>query len=144
MTEAERFFKIESILQEKDEGFSLRGFKFLDKLSDEELFNSERVNAVIKELKIYEQNLSSPDNANKYPDYIMQYVRNSLGLDEYNTERDNEINSMDKEEVLNRVCNWKGLIDYGNTIKHWVEDIYKVSLEPQKSVEPDKEDDYEY
>lgn len=138
MTEAERFFKIESILQEKDEGFSLRGFKFLDKLSDEELFNSERVNAVIKELKIYE------DNANKYPDYIMQYVRNSLGLDEYNTERDNEINSMDKEEVLNRVCNWKGLIDYGNTIKNWVEDIYKVSLEPQKSVEPDKEDDYEY
>ncbi len=144
MTEAERFFKIESILQEKDEGFSLRGFKFLDKLSDEELFNSERVNAVIKELKIYEQNLTSPDNANKYPDYIMQYVRNSLGLDEYNTERDDEINSMDKEEVFNRVCNWKGLIDYGNTIKHWVEDIYKVSLEPQKSVEPDKEDDYEY
>lgn len=144
MTESERFFKIESILQEKDEGFSVRGFKFLDKLSDEELFNSERVNAVIKELKIYEQNLTSPDNANKYPDYIMQYVRNSLGLDEYNTERDDEINSMNKEELLNRVCNWNGLVDYGNTIKHWVEDIYKVNLEPQRSVEPDKEDDYEY
>lgn len=28
MTDAERFFKIKSILQEKDKGFSLRGFNF--------------------------------------------------------------------------------------------------------------------
>ncbi len=140
MTNGERFFKIKSILQEKDEGFSVRGFKFLDKLSDEELFNPEKVDAVIRDLRSYEQNLSSPDNANKYPDYIMMNIRNSLGLDAYNTERDNEINCMDKGELFNLICSWNGFGSYGTAIKQWVEDIYNVQLDPQKSIESDKEE----
>lgn len=144
MTDAERFFKIKSILREKDEGFSVRGFKFLDKLSDEELFNPEKVDSVIRDLRSYEQNLSSPDNANKYPDYIMMNIRNSLGLDAYNTERDDEINSMDKDELFNQLCSWHGIGSYVTAIKQWVNDIYNVSLEQQRSAEPNKEDDYEY
>lgn len=140
MTDAERFFKIKSILREKDEGFSLRGFKFLDKLSDEELFNPEKVDSVIRDLKAYEQNLSSPENTNKYPEYIMRSIRNSLGIDAYSTEIDDEINSMDRDELFNRICSWHGLGSYGTAIKQWVEDIYNVQLDPQRSIEPDKEE----
>ena len=66
---------------------------------------------------------------NKYPEYIMGYVRQNLGLDdpEVKTE-DDFINSMSKDEILERVCNWNGLINYHNTVKGWVEDIYNIEL----------------
>lgn len=140
MTDAERLFKIKSILREKDGGFSVRDFHYLDKLSDEDLFNPEKVDAVIRDLRSSEQNLSSPDNANKYPDSIMPTIRNNLGIDAYDTKRDDEINSMDKDELFNQLCSWNGFGSYGNTIRQWVEDIYNVQLNPQKSIESDKEE----
>ena len=33
-----------------------------------------------------------------------------------------------KEVVFNEVCNWEGMIGYGDTIIGWVEDIFNVSL----------------
>ena len=45
--------------------------------------------------------------------------------------KDDEIAEMSKEEVLDRVCNWNGLIGYGSTIKQWIEDIYGVNLEDE-------------
>lgn len=98
----------------------------------------------ISKIKSIEQYLTSPNNANRYPDYIMPTIRNGLGLDAYNTERDDEINSMDKDELFNQLCSLNGFGRYGNTIRQWVEDIYNVSLEQQKSAESNKEDDYEY
>jgi hypothetical protein len=64
-----------------------------------------------------------------YPDYIMEYVRQNLGLDANDTSRDVEIVRMSRDEILNRVCTWNGLIDYGATIKEWVGNIFEVELE---------------
>ena len=42
--------------------------------------------------------------------------------------RDAEIMAMSADDVFKHVCNWEGLIDYSNTIKYWVENIYGVTL----------------
>lgn len=65
----------------------------------------------------------------KYPNAIMEAVRQNLGLEETDESMDDEIEEMSKEEVLERVCSWNGLLGYGSTIKQWVGDIYSVILE---------------
>lgn len=65
---------------------------------------------------------------NKYPDEIMEYVRQSLGLDEDDESKDYEINEMSANEVFNYVCNWNGLIGYADLIKSWIEDIYEIEF----------------
>ena len=67
---------------------------------------------------------------NKYPEYIMGDVRQNLGLDSpEDTSQDGRINNMTKGEVLERVCNWNGLINYHSTIQGWVEDIFNIELD---------------
>lgn len=60
----------------------------------------------------------------KYPENIMRMVRGNLDLEADDANRDGEIKAMSKQEVFNRVCNWDGLIDYGNTIIKWINQIY--------------------
>ena len=64
----------------------------------------------------------------KYPPYILRAVRSNLGYDENDDSHDEEIYGMSKDEVLDAVCNWDGLIHYGNRIKGWVESIYGINL----------------
>ena len=64
----------------------------------------------------------------KYPENIMRMVRGNLDLELDDKSRDGEIEAMSKQEVLNRVCDWDGLIDYGNTIIKWINQIYGVDL----------------
>ena len=52
----------------------------------------------------------------KYPENIMRKVRGNLDLELDDTSRDGEIEGMSKREVFDRVCNWDGLINYGDTI----------------------------
>lgn len=66
---------------------------------------------------------------NKFPEYIMKYLRQRRGLEEDDCSEDNEINSYSSDEALEEVCNWEGLIGYASTIKRWIEDIYGVVLE---------------
>lgn len=61
---------------------------------------------------------------NKYPENILSYVRQNLGLRPDDTSQDEVINEMSKPEVFSCVCNWHGLIGYGDTIRQWVNDIY--------------------
>lgn len=68
---------------------------------------------------------------NKYPDYIMEAVRQNLGLNEDDMSKDSEINEMTKNEVFNRVCNWNGFIGYGSFFREWIEDIYEIDFETQ-------------
>ena len=65
----------------------------------------------------------------KYDEYIVQYVRQNLGLEPVDESRDNEIENMTREEVLNRVLEWNGLIGYGYTIRGWIESVYGIVLE---------------
>lgn len=64
----------------------------------------------------------------KYPENIMRMVRGNLDLDFDDTSRDGEIESMSKNEVLESVCSWEGLIGYNHTIIGWIKDIYGVDL----------------
>lgn len=64
----------------------------------------------------------------KYPENIMRMVRGNLDLELDDKSCDGEIEAMSKQEVLNRVCDWDGLIDYGNTIIKWINQIYGVDL----------------
>ncbi len=63
-----------------------------------------------------------------YPDYIMQRVRQHLGLEEYDTSRDEEINNMSHNEVFKHVLEWEGIIGYDYAIHGWIKDIYGVDL----------------
>lgn len=65
---------------------------------------------------------------NKYPDYIMCYVRQNLDLQPDDTSEDDAINAMDESEVFSRVCDWNGLLGYGNTIRIWIKDIFGKDL----------------
>lgn len=69
-------------------------------------------------------------NKNKYPEYIMNYVRQGMGLEENDTSKDDFINNvMSKNDVFDSVCDWQGLISWGVIIKDWVSDIYNIDLE---------------
>lgn len=64
----------------------------------------------------------------KYPEYIMNKVRQSLGLEAWDTKRDEEINLLPKHNIFGACLEWEGIIGYGYTIKDWVKDIYGVEL----------------
>ncbi len=64
----------------------------------------------------------------KYPDYIMQKVRQRLNLEECDTSKDEEINNMSHGTVLDHVMEWEGIIGYRYTIHDWIKDIYDVDL----------------
>lgn len=65
---------------------------------------------------------------NKYPMYIMKKVRLNLGLEEDDSSKDCEINSMSKFEVFDRVLEWEGLINYSQRIMSIVEDVFGVEI----------------
>jgi hypothetical protein len=64
----------------------------------------------------------------KYPEYIMSDLRQRRRLEGNDTSKDELIMNMNKDRVLDEVCNWNGLINYGSTIRNWVEDIYGIKL----------------
>ena len=65
----------------------------------------------------------------KYPEHIMESVRKNIGLESDDISRDDKINKMSKKWILDKVCNWNGLIGYADTIIGWIEDIWETSLE---------------
>lgn len=70
------------------------------------------------------------NSPNKYSEEIMTYLRQRRGLDKYDISEDEEINKMDKSEAFEDVLSWNNLVGgWGNTIKEWVKDIYKIDLD---------------
>ena len=63
-----------------------------------------------------------------YPNYIMEKVRQHLGLEHWDSSRDSEINNMSHDSILDHCLEWEGIIGYGYQIRDWVEDIYGVTL----------------
>ena len=64
----------------------------------------------------------------KYPNHIMARVRQKLGLEEYDTSKDSQINGMSKDEVFRACLEWEGIIGYEWNIRNWVEEIFGVKL----------------
>ena len=126
MTREDRVKRYMKILGESERGNSTRNWKILDKLTDEELFNE---NKIAESLNVIDKcDMRLQNNPNKYPETIMRYVRQSLDIDEYDDAQDVEINKMSTDEVFEHVCNWNGFIGSADCIKSWIEDIYGISL----------------
>jgi len=64
-----------------------------------------------------------------YPEYIMCDLRQRRGLEEDDTSEDQSIMSMNKNRILDEVCNWNGLINYGSSIRGWIREIYGIDLD---------------
>ena len=54
--------------------------------------------------------------AKQYSDFIMRAVRQSLGLDEDDTSRDEEIMEMAGAEIVDRYLTWNEIIGYTSYI----------------------------
>ena len=66
---------------------------------------------------------------NNYPKNIMYELRQREGLDKNDTNKDDQLNSLSKNEVFREVLYWNGLLGgYDHTIKAWVKDIYGIDL----------------
>lgn len=64
----------------------------------------------------------------KHPAYIMEKVRQRLGLKPADTSRDEEINNMTHDQVFAHCLVWEGIIGYEFTISRWIAEIYGVTL----------------
>ena len=126
MTREERVKRYMEILDENEKGNSSRNWSILDRLTDTELFDETKVMGCISIIDRCDMRLEN--NPNKYPEYIMMCVRQKLGIDAYVDSRDEKINKMSANEVFEHVCNWNGLLGYADTIKAWIEGIYKVEF----------------
>lgn len=70
------------------------------------------------------------NNNNRYPNNIMEHLRQREGLDKYDISKDDELSMLTPNEVFKEVCNWNGLLGgYDDTIKSWVKSIYGIDLE---------------
>ena len=72
---------------------------------------------------------NDPNMTYKYNDDVMKTVRQSLGLEEHDTSRDNDIMQMDKKDVFEHYCLWNGLLGYYyQYLLEAVESIFNVKL----------------
>ena len=129
MKREERVKRYMEILNKNEKGNCVKNWGIFDKLSDDELFDDTKIEECIK--LITEINKRLENNINKYPDYIMEYVRQNLGLDKYDTSEDKDINEMSKSDIFEKVCNWNNLYWYSEYIKSWVKDIYGIDLDKE-------------
>lgn len=127
MTSQERFNIAKDILEKNDLSLCTLNLNQFDKISDLDLIAG--ADDVVKKIRRYEAYIDKEKM--KYPERIMRYVRRNLGLNEMDTSMDLEIFQMDREDILNSVCNWNNLVGYGGLIRGWIEDIYQIKLKDE-------------
>lgn len=126
MERMKRVKRYMEIMDQYDEGNSPYNWSILDTLSDEDLYNKEKIAEKINIIQKHQERIEN--NPNKYSEEIMECVRQRWGLERFDDSRDEEINQLSHDEVFGHVCNWNGFLGYSDTIKTWIESIYKVDL----------------
>lgn len=126
MERMERVKRYMEILNKYDEGNSSYNWDILDKLSDEDLYNEEKIMEKINIIQKHQERIEN--NLNRYPEEIMECVRQRWGLEKFDDSKDEEINQLSPDEVFDHVCNWNGLLGYASTIKYWIRDIYNINF----------------
>ena len=58
-----------------------------------------------------------------YSENIMRNVRQNLGLEEDDTSMDDYIMSLTPKSVFDKYCTWEGLLGYGYTLWHVMEEL---------------------
>ena len=64
----------------------------------------------------------------KYPMNVIKILRETEDLDINDSSRDEELQNIYPEAVLEAVLQHEGIIGYVYTILNWIEDIFKVKL----------------
>lgn len=64
----------------------------------------------------------------KYPEYIMERLRQRYDLDADETSMDWKFEKWPKEKVFREVLEWEGICGYSNWLLGLVEDIYGIEL----------------
>lgn len=126
MERMERVKRYMEILNKYDEGNSSYNWDILDKLSDEDLYNEEKIMEKINIIQKHQERIEN--NLNRYPEEIMECVRQRWGLEKFDDSKDEEINQLSPDEVFDHVCNWNGLLGYASTIKSWIRDIFNINF----------------
>ena len=65
----------------------------------------------------------------KRPEYLKRIIRQNLDLEPDDKSQDDKIEQMSNDELFNRRLEWEGIVNWGSTIKRYVEDIYGVDLD---------------
>ena len=63
-----------------------------------------------------------------YPDNIMEILRQRVGLDEDDTSRDDELQTLTPVEALDECLSWEGIDGYTSWILNVIRDTFKVKL----------------
>lgn len=110
-------------LQEHDLDSSCVNYGICEEYRYSRLTKQELVNK-IKDYNYYLDNRDS-----KYSDEVLYCLRQRRGYDKFDYNHDEEFNDWTNDEVFEAVVGWNGLLgSYHQTIKNWVEEIYKVEL----------------
>lgn len=126
MTRQERVERYMEVLRKEEKVNSVQNYGILERLSDEELYDDAKIAECMQLIDKIDARMEN--NPNKYPEEIMQYVRQRIGLDKYDDSEDVRINLMTPNEVFEAVCEWKGLLGYADIIQRWIEQIYGIKL----------------
>lgn len=126
MSDQIRFNKIVKILGDSRLSITTNNINMFDKLTSTELDDEIEISKIVSEIKKYE--LYQENNKNKYPEYIMKCVRQAMGYKEFDFTHDEEINNFSHDKILKYVCQWNNLINFSDSIKTWIQDIYKIDL----------------
>lgn len=65
----------------------------------------------------------------KYPEHILQKLRQREGFDANDKSIDEQLNLLSPSEAFSEVCNWEGLIYYDRIIKVWIKSIYGIDID---------------
>jgi len=103
----------------------------LDKLSDSDLYNEEKLDEAALKIVAYYDRLDKQNT--RYPENIMSTVRLYHGLDKLDTSKDEQINEYQPNEVFDIVLKYEGIEGYSYTIKNWIKDIYGIDLDNSNS-----------
>ena len=66
----------------------------------------------------------------RYPEYIIRYLRQRKGLNVDDTSHDEQLHAMSPSDVFAETLEWNGLLggwDY--QIKGWIKDIYGIDID---------------
>lgn len=74
-----------------------------------------------------------------YPEYILKKLRVSNYLEEDDTSRDEEFQELPPEEAFDQVMKFDGIIGYRYTMLRWIQDIFKVKLDPTGAEQSNEE-----
>lgn len=67
---------------------------------------------------------------NRYPEYVLTYMRRRFGLNDQDHSMDEAFAQMEPWRVFHHVLAWNGLSDEWDVqIKTWIKDVYGIDID---------------